>query len=188
MTGEVYTGTKFRTIFADSHPPQNSRLNELVEWSHRLADWGLVATAMGNISFRTASGFIISPTGTDPRTITATQFVEVLEVDMAARTLRVHGASEPSSESMLHDAIYRARPEIQAVFHGHDARVLARAEQLFLPVTAKEQPYGTPALVNEVLAILPGADLFVMRNHGFVALGLTMADAGRRVEELLWKL
>jgi L-fuculose-phosphate aldolase len=188
MTGEVYAGVKFRTIFISHQSPQDARLPELLWWSRRLAELGVLATAMGNISFRTQNGFIISPTGTDPRTMTDDQFVEVVSVDRAERTTRVHGRTEPSSESMLHDAIYRARPDVGAVFHGHNSRVLETADQLALPVTLREQPYGTTALVDEVLALLPGHDLLVMRNHGFVAVGTDMTEAGRRVEELIRRL
>ena len=188
MSGEVYTGTKFRTLYISHEPPEDNHLSELTAWSHRLAELGVLATAMGNVSFRTLGGFIISPTRTDPHTITPRQFVEVLAVDVATRTLQVRGAAEPSSESMLHSAIYRARKDVQAIFHGHDSRVLAGADKLQIPVTLREQSYGTPALVDEALAIAVGCDVFVMRNHGFVVLGVTLAEAGGRVEGLLQRL
>lgn len=185
MSGEVYNGVKFRTIFISRKPPQDPRLDELAGWTHRLAGLGVLATAMGNLSIRTPSGLIITPTGTDPATLTPEQFVEVLTVNMATRAITARGCAEPSSESMMHAAIYGARPDVKAIFHGHDARVLAATG---LPVTAKEQPYGTPALVEAVLTMAGKHDLFVMRNHGFVSVASSMELAGRRIEELLQKL
>jgi len=180
-TDEGYVGVKFRTVYVRREPPVSERVGELIHWCRRFAEVGLVGAAMGNLSARTANGFIITPTNTDPRTINAAQFVEVLGV--AEGEVRVAGAHEPSSESRLHEAIYRARSEVNAIFHAHDDALLARAEKVGIPVTEREQPYGTVALQNEVLHILPGNDVFVMRGHGVVALGRTCDDAGRRLEE-----
>jgi ribulose-5-phosphate 4-epimerase/fuculose-1-phosphate aldolase len=140
------------------------------------------------VSVRTPAGFIINRTAGDLRTITAGEFVEVSKTDMAGRELTVAGAYEPSSESLMHAAIYAARPEVNAVFHGHSERLLHRASTLQLPVTEKEQPYGTPELAAEILRILEWQKIFVMRNHGFVTVGRTMAEAGRWVEHILNRL
>lgn len=184
-TDEGYVGTKFHTVYVAREPGCDERAAELIQWCRRFAQLGLAGKAMGNLSIRSARGLIITPTGTDPLTIGPGDLVEVLRVDMASRELEVAGRREPSSESMLHAAIYEARPEVNAIFHGHSAPLLAAAERLGLPVSAREQPYGTPALVAEVLAVARTADVFIMRNHGFVALGGTCAEAGRRVEEAL---
>jgi L-fuculose-phosphate aldolase len=181
-TGEGYVGTKFRTVFVRREPP-TADTAELIHWCRRFAEFGLVGPAMGNLSARTPTGFLITPTNTDPRTITAAQFVEVLAV--ANEEVHVAGNREPSSESMLHHAIYRARPEVNAIFHGHHDRLLALAGKLGMPVTAREQPYGTPELVHEVLLVASRQDFFLMRGHGFVALGRTCTEAGQRVEEAL---
>jgi L-fuculose-phosphate aldolase len=185
---EGYVGTKFQTIFAGHEPPCDARIDELVKWCRKFAGLGIVGKAMGNVSFRTVNGFIISPTGTDPATIANRQFVEVIKSDSVARELTVRGAVEPSSESMMHAAIYGARLEINAVFHAHNDLLLAAAQRLGLAVTEREQPYGTPELAREILKILDGHLFFIMRNHGFVSLGRTTDDAGRQVEEMLARL
>jgi len=182
---EGYVGTKFRTVFAGHEPPRDARLDELVNWCRRFARLGIVGKAMGNLSFRTANGFIISPTGTDPTTIAREQFVEVVKADVAKRELTVRGVGEPSSESMMHAAIYAARAEVNAVFHAHSDELLAAATRLELVVTEREQPYGTSELAAEIMKILDGHDFFIIRNHGFVALGRTIDEAGRRVEDML---
>jgi ribulose-5-phosphate 4-epimerase/fuculose-1-phosphate aldolase len=59
---------------------------------------------------------------------------------------------------------------------------------LGLPVTAREQPYGTAELVAEILQVLDGHKIVIMRQHGFVSFGATMAEAGRVAEDVLKKL
>jgi rhamnose utilization protein RhaD (predicted bifunctional aldolase and dehydrogenase) len=48
-----------------------------------------------------------------------------------------------------------------------------------LAVTEKEYESGTKSLAKEVLKV-PDAKMIVLRNHGFVALGSTMKEAGER--------
>lgn len=188
MADEGYIGVKFRTVFERHEPPHDKCVEELIQWCRRFAAMGFIGKAMGNLSARTPRGFVITPTGTDPRTIISRQFVEVTGVDVTRLELHAAGTHEPSSESMMHDAIYHARPEVRAIFHGHDDELLRRTETLGIPVTAREQPYGTPALVREVLQTVPGNDFFIMRGHGFVALGHSCAEAGARIEEVFHRL
>jgi ribulose-5-phosphate 4-epimerase/fuculose-1-phosphate aldolase len=185
---EQYVGTKFRTVFASRQPPSDPRIAELTRWCHRLAQLGVAGDTIGNLSFRTARGFIINRTAADLGTIAPGEFVEVLHAELPTRQLTVAGACEPSSESLMHAAIYAARPDVNAIFHGHSQRLLDLASTLQLPVTEREQPYGTPELAAEVLKILHHHKLLVLRNHGFVALGRNMAEAGRWVEHILGRL
>ena len=185
---EVYLGTKFRTVFARREPPPDKRITELVEWCRRLAQRGVVGDTVGNLSFRSSAGFIINRTAGDLGKITREEFVEVLQTDIGHRELTVAGAYEPSSESLMHAAIYAARPEVNAVFHGHSQRLLEQAAILRLPVTEVERPYGTAELAGEILKILEKQKIVVMRNHGFVTVGQTMAEAGRWVDHILARL
>ena len=186
--GEVYTGTKFRTVFARRAVTGDERMGELLKWCRRWAALGLVGDTVGNLSLRTVNGFLINRTAGDLGGITRQEFVEVLQADRDRCELTVAGLYEPSSESLMHAGIYAARPEVHAVFHGHSVKLLATAEQLGLPVTEREQPYGTPELVAEILQVLDGHKLVIMRNHGFVSLGGTMEEAGRNGEEVLKRL
>jgi L-ribulose-5-phosphate 4-epimerase len=185
---EVYAGTKFRTVFARKAVSGDERLGELLKWCRRWANLGLVGDTVGNLSFRTVNGFIINRTAGDLGGIIRQEFVEVIETDRDTRTLTVAGLYEPSSESMMHAGIYAARLEVDAVFHGHSNRLLAEAERLGLPVTAHEQPYGTPELVAEILNALDGHKFVIMRNHGFVSMAATMEEAGQIAENVLKRL
>jgi L-ribulose-5-phosphate 4-epimerase len=185
---EVYTGTKFRTIYARRENPSDERIGELVDWCHRWARLGVVGDTVGNLSFRTANGFIINRTAGDLATITAEEFVEVLRADLTTRELTVAGTHEPSSESLMHAALYAARPAVNAVFHGHNAALLEAAERIGLPVTRHERPYGTSALADEILDVLSAHCVVIIRNHGFVAIGPTMKAAHAAAERVMGKL
>jgi ribulose-5-phosphate 4-epimerase/fuculose-1-phosphate aldolase len=47
-----------------------------------------------------------------------------------------------------------------------------------LPVTRREEPFGSISLVRRVLEMLGDHTFVVMRNHGFLALGADMESAG----------
>ena len=185
---EVFVGVKFQTDFVGRRPPFDPRLAELVQWCHTLASWGVVGDTVGNLSFRTTNGYIISRTAANLATITTEEFVEVVEADVAGRSLTVIGAYEPSSESMMHATLYQARAEVKAVFHGHSEKLLTAATRLRIAVTEQEQPYGTPQLSEEIVKILAWHNLFIMRDHGFVSLGRTMSEAARWIEQVLARL
>ena len=180
---EVYVGTKFQTVFVRRHPPTDPRATELLSWCQHWAAAGWIAKATGNLSCRTPAGFLITPTGTDPVTLTTADFVEVLGIDEQA--VRVAGTREPSSECRMHAGIYSARPDVTAIFHGHYAPALTAPG---VAITAREIPYGTPAMATETVAALGLGNFVVMRNHGFVAVGATMRAAQAAAAAVLDKL
>ena len=185
---EEYVGTKFKTVFAKKAAPEDPRIDELIRWCRRFAELGLAPGGSGNMSFRSRNGFIVSRTAGHLGLLKADEFTEVLKTDLSRQELTVMGRHEPSSESMMHAAIYLARPEVSAVFHGHHDKILRQGKRLGLPVTGCEQPYGTPEIVQEILQILGQHHFFLIRNHGFVSLGRSMDEAGQHAEAVLTKL
>ena len=180
---EVYVGTKFQTIFIRRQSPTDERTGELLTWCQQWAQAGWIAKAVGNLSCRTANGFIITPTGTDPSTLTVGDFVEVLGV--RDKEVRVAGLHEPSSECRMHAAIYAARPDVNAIFHGHYAPALKATG---VAITAREIPYGTPTMATETVQALGTGNFVVMRGHGFVAVGSEMRAAHTAAESVLARL
>src|SRR5207249_3292022 len=85
----------------------------------------------------------------------------------------------PSSDAPMHHMIYAKRPDVAAVFHGHDPLVLAHADRLGVPVTPQETQFGTLADAEETVRSLAQHDYLVRRGHGFVAVGRTLEKAGR---------
>jgi len=151
----------------------------------------------GNLSLRTAAGFLITPS--------ALPYTEMTPEDL------VHCAADgtpltpgrPSSEWRLHAAIYAARPDAHAVVHTHAPRAtaLACARRPIPPIhyaitltggpripCATHATFGTAALADAAVAALgPSLRATLLANHGLVALGATLAGAvalAREVENL----
>ena len=185
---EVYFGTKFTTVITDQRPPDYSdSIKELSRWCRNLASISSTPHRAGgfpgNLSFRTADGFVITATEANLADIHKDDFVEVEYVDIEKKRIYVKGSKEPSSESFIHNAIYQQRPPVQAIFHGHSDLMLAHYRALKLQVTKNEQPYGTLALMNEIKEALGDKDILIIKNHGFIALGKTMNETGQLVTE-----
>jgi ribulose-5-phosphate 4-epimerase/fuculose-1-phosphate aldolase len=84
---------------------------------------------------------------------------------------------------MLHFAIYHARKNVQAVFHGHSREILLCVNKLNVPETREKAPYGSMELVQSVMEVLGDANFILIRKHGFISLGGSMKEAGDRAIE-----
>lgn len=184
---EGYEGIRFESVSIGREAPTDPRIEELMYWCKLFDDYHLAPPypggSFGNLSFRVTEGqndCIITTARTGLGALTNKCFAKVSGVDWEQR--HVYSSciigKDPSSESMVHFVIYRERPEINAIFHGHSAEILNYAESLKIPETEREVPYGTIELVEEVLKVLDNESFFVMKNHGFVALGRTMGETG----------
>lgn len=179
---------QFQVHFTARRAPDDVRLAELGEWCVRFNRAGLTpyfggnGRSLGNLSFRLAPGrpaFVITGSALDSKEhLTPEDFVVVTGADPAARTVTAEGLRDPSSESIMHYEIYRLRPEIGAVFHGHDPEILAAGARLGLPETGRREPPGTVALLEQVKMILSAGNFLMMKEHGFLALGGNMSEAG----------
>jgi L-fuculose-phosphate aldolase len=192
----MYQGVKFKTVFKKKEVPSNKKIEKLKYWCRIFHKKNLAPPypggSFGNLSFRIRNGennFIITGSRIGLKNSLANDsFVEVANCDFENKIIYANGTREPSSESMLHFAIYKARPDINAIFHGHCAELLENAGKLEIPTTIKEEPYGTIELVNSVLEIIDKNDMVMMKNHGFIALGKTMKEAGKITLKYLEKI
>jgi len=195
---------KFEMVRLGEEVPSDFRLERLKHWCN-LFDTNNLAPpydggSFGNLSFRVREGelpFIITGTNIGLKNrLENEHFVLVERVDFENTKVFYRGARKPSSESMVHAAVYSNFPLVGAVFHGHHNGILAYTHWIEAPITAKEEPYGTLELVRQVQTLLrqlqpnpsnsPG--MFNMKNHGFVAYGRTMDETGEHVSSVLAKV
>jgi len=147
---------------------------------------GLIAGSSGNVSYRTRSGMIITPSGSSAETLEPGGLV--------AMTLAgdVKGSTTPSSEWAMHAAIYLAYPSAQCVVHTHaDAcTALACLNEPLPPFhymlanfggddvrCAPYVTFGTPELARLVVAALAGRTACLLANHGMIVHATTAERA-----------
>jgi len=176
---------------------EGSACSDLVAGYRQMMAAGLGTGSSGNLSLRTAQGMLITPTGAAPATLEARQ---VVAMSLAGRA----GAGQllPSSEWHMHAAIYRTRPDINAVVHCHSryATILACAHRPIpavhymiaiagvdeIPV-APYATFGTEALAGSAAGALGQGRACLLANHGQIAAGVSLDQAlavALEVEEL----
>lgn len=193
--GESGARHRFEPVQRDAQVPWSPKMEGLAQWCFAFEREGLTpeegGASTGNLSFRTTAGFVITPSRAKLKSqLRPDSFLEVVRVEVLdGERFRVHylgggppperGGAVPSSDSLLHYLAYAQRTDVAAVFHGHDPLVLAWAESLGVPVSARETPTGTIADAREAVATLGAGHYYVIRRgHGFLSLGRTLDGAG----------
>ncbi|MBI2723783.1 MAG: class II aldolase/adducin family protein [Chloroflexi bacterium] len=169
---------------------------QVLEAVRRIVDLGLVAGAAGNVSMRLDrrehERFAVTASRVPYHRFTLD---DVLIVD--ADIEPVFGDGIPSSESLAHLAVYRARPDVRAVIHTHSPQASAFAcAARDLPVILDEQvlalggavqcaEYGASAsddLADHAVAALADRAAVLLRNHGVLGVGADLEEAVAVVE------
>ena len=160
---------------------------ELAEYGRMIAEAGLTAGAGGNISARDGRILWVKPSGLAMSELKGT---DMCGVELSSGRL-VEGRLKPSSELPMHLAVYRARPDIQAIFHTHSpwASGVISAGVEVKPMFAEvindlggtaTVPYlrtGSSDLADAVAEAAKNNETIFMANHGVVTLGKTMKQA-----------
>ena len=168
---------------------------EIVERARALVADGLVVGTAGNLSAHDGDLIAVTPSGVDYATMTA---ADVVVVDLDGTV--VEGHLKPTSELPLHLLCYRDHGA-RAVVHTHSAAAVALSllrddvplvhyQTAVLGgriAVAEYAPFGTDELAANVSAALTGRTAAVMRHHGTLVLGdsLAVADTGARHLEWL---
>ena len=169
---------------------------EIIRYGRYAHHKSLLAAADGNISYRHSDEEIwITPSARSKAWLT--------QEDLACITTKneiLHGS--PSSERLMHLAIYNAVPEARAVFHAHPmaaiALSLARPDWSELPTDSLPEiiiaagkipivPYarpGTQAMGDALLPYLPLCRLLILARHGAVCWGESIEAAYNGIERL----
>lgn len=166
---------------------------EIIAVACSLDDAGLVPNKSGNVSARTARGFVITPSALPYRDLQPPDLAE-LALDGAL----VAAPRRPSSEWRMHAAIYAAHPEAQAIVHTHSPHATALAcARRGIPAfhymialaggdvrCAPYATFGSDELARHALAGLADRRATLLSNHGVIAFGATLAAALAVVREV----
>jgi ribulose-5-phosphate 4-epimerase/fuculose-1-phosphate aldolase len=183
-----------------------ARREALCVLAKSMFDRGLTHGSTGNLSLRTESGFLMTPTGSS---LGALDPARLAVLDAGGAHV---GGDAPTKEALLHLAMYRQRPRDAAVVHLHATHSVAvsvlegvDAADVLPPLTAYYAmrigtlpllPYFAPgdaALADAVGAVAARHHAVLLANHGPVVSGSSLAAAADAIEELeatakLWLL
>ena len=173
---EIHVGVKFEVVHGPEEPVRDSRIEQLIRIGKALAAKGFCPENCGNLSFRVANGFVITPVCASLGNLTPQDFVLVKDVNILKKKVSCAGKVKPSSESMMHKMIYDARLDAQVILHAH-ALGLKNAI-----ATKKAYPYGTLEFAKSAVEVLKDHDLVILKGHGFVSIGKTVDEAYARIQ------
>lgn len=167
--------------------------DEILQLMERIYRYRMTTTSGGNLSIREPNGDLwITPARTDKGGLRREDIVLVRAGGA------VEGSRAPSSELPLHQAIYRARPDVSGIAHAHPVALVAFSLVREIPDTrlfhqsrqvcgaggfaAYEVP-GSEALGSTVAATFAqGFDCVILENHGVVTAGDSLQQAFQRFE------
>lgn len=163
--------------------------NAILHIGIELLSKGLVTGTWGNISAKLAKSdwIAITPSGRDYMTM---QETDIVIVDQGCRLIQ--GNLKPSSELLLHAAIYKNRPEVNAIVHTHSifASACAVARKDIPPIiedlvqivggSVQVAEYGFPGtdiLAENAVKGLADKQAVLLANHGMIGCGSTLGEA-----------
>lgn len=181
------------------------KAQQLIEAGRFIDRKGWVPATSGNFSARLSDGTIAITVSGKHKGQLAEE--DIMLIDADGRSL---DGKKPSAETLLHTALYRRFPDIQAVLHPHSLNstlvsrlfkneiVLADYELLkalpdidthesrtVIPIFANDQ--NIPRLSEKVEGYLDTSDTivaYIIAGHGFYTWGKSVKDALRHVEAL----
>src|SRR5574338_1221177 len=175
--------------------PEDSLRADIVEVGRRLYARGYCASNDGNISVRLDDRRVL----TTPKSVSKGYMTADMMVltDMSGK--KIAGDRDPSSELLMHLAVYRNRPDANAVCHAHPPLAtgfavagipLTRAVLAEVITTLGSIPiaeYGTPStdeLPAAVRKYIKAHDGMLLANHGALTMGADLFGAYYKMETI----
>jgi ribulose-5-phosphate 4-epimerase/fuculose-1-phosphate aldolase len=162
-----------------------------------LYDRGLTHGSTGNLSVRTADGYLMTPTGSNLGSLDPARLAQ-----LDGRANLVAG-DPPTKEALLHLAMYEMRSRNAAVVHLHSTHSVAvsvladvNPDDVLPPLTAYYVmrigtlplvpyfPPGDAGLAGAVRGYAGRHHALLLANHGPVVAGTSLAAAADAIEEL----
>ena len=150
---------------------------------------GLVVGTWGNISAWDSKheGFWITPSGMNYLTLKEEDLVLINRQGKV-----IEGFRKPSSESLMHLAIYAKRSDVLGIVHTHSIHATAHAvARVSIPCIVEDlaqivggavevAPYhltGTQDLADTVSVVLADKNAVLLANHGVIGVGRDLEEA-----------
>jgi ribulose-5-phosphate 4-epimerase/fuculose-1-phosphate aldolase len=168
---------------------------KVMEYSQKVFTKGYTAGTGGNVSVRVEGedAVAITPSAKDYLSLTQDEIC-VVNFDLTV----IEGSLRPSIETGMHVAVYKNRPDVNAVIHAHQtfASIFALISEPIPPVFDEVLynvgsvidviPYalsGSPELIANVTGKLGNrCNCYILQNHGAMSLGLSMEKAYANME------
>lgn len=170
----------------------HSEKASILNAARQLLNQGLVASSSGNVSMHLGKEageniIVITPTSI-PYDVMEAKDIVVVDYDGDV----IEGDGIPSSETLIHIAVYKARPDIKCVIHTHSIYASALAvtgvelppilDELvtYLGGSIKVAGYGFPSteeLGELACQAMTGRNAVFLRNHGLLSGGRNIAEA-----------
>ena len=176
--------------FPSSELDLRRQLVRFGRWVHRL---GYTPGTAGNLSVRLDDRLILAtPTGCSKGLLHA---VDMVLIDNDGHKLS--GTRNVTSEIGMHLAVYRMRPDVQAIVHTHPPIATAFAacgKALDQPICSEIlmttglvplAPYattGTEEVSASLEPFIPDHDAILLANHGLLTYGSSLPDAFMKTE------
>ncbi len=176
--------------FPSSELDLRRQLVRFGRWVHRL---GYTPGTAGNLSVRLDDRLILAtPTGCSKGLLHA---VDMVLIDNDGNKLS--GTRNVTSEIGMHLAVYRMRPDVQAIVHTHPPIATAFAacgKALDQPICSEIlmttglvplAPYattGTEEVSASLEPFIPDHDAILLANHGLLTYGSSLPDAFMKTE------
>ena len=182
-------------IVRKTYVPENSGelRRQLTRFSHWMYRLGFAPGTSGNLSVRLDEHCVLAtPTGCSKALLRP---IDMVVVDYDGRVLS--GTRNVTSEIGMHLAVYRSRPDVNAVIHAHPPIATGFAScglALDAPLCAEIvmtlgkiplAPYattGTDEVAESLQPFLRDHDAILMANHGLVSYGKDLLDAFMKME------
>ncbi|MGI6712586.1 MAG: class II aldolase/adducin family protein [Bacillota bacterium] len=163
--------------------------DQIISVGKQLIDYGLVLATWGNISCRVPKTdlFLVTPSGIPYSEL---QPSDLVQLDLTGEY--IEGTRIPSSESLVHLAIYKKRPDVQAIVHTHSnyASMFAVVRENIPPIlvdmaqmiggpikVAKYALSGTQELALNTVEALEDRNAVLLANHGVITTGSNLDEA-----------
>lgn len=164
---------------------------EIIKYGQKLGEKNMTPGTSGNISVKIDNNVLISASGTCLADLTED---EIVLMDLDSNSL---DGKKPSSEKNLHNAIYKLRPDINAIIHCHSPYTSAFAvchiplskpiisENVFyfgeIPIADYALP-GSEKLVENTAKFFQKHDAVLLANHGIIIGGKNLKETYYKME------